>query len=351
MEPDNQMSPSEYASTRPSLRPRVGHARIGDLSKRVRRAVLVYLIGVLLWVALVDGLWLGLTGTHPLAVDNAYFLGGLFVVLGAAAGFQWWRMRGDGGAVARLLGGTPVSLGPSDTGLARLRRVTDELAIRSGMRAPDLFVVEGDQTINAFAAGPDPARSAIAVSRGAVDRLTREELQAVIGHELAHIAHGDTALAMRTCAMTFCLMGIAIIGTLLLGVGGTVSRKASSKKEQETAGLLVVTGLVTMAIGWTGWAIARLAESAASRDQEFRADAQAVHWIGDAKGMVGALTRLAEEQRLIPPATLRSGETGLYRSMYLRQSAEPGWFDSHPSLIRRIAALDPQAAADLPWRR
>ena len=344
-------SESEFHRSQLSMARAPGiHRRIDGLHRRVAMLLALYVVGLLVWVAAVDALFIWLTGTKPLATGNFWMVAILLsMVLGATA-YQWWRLSRDGGEVARLLGGTPVSRDPADPKLRRLRQVLDEMAIAAAMPAPELFVLSSELAINAFAAGINRQRSAIAVSQGTLDRLSRSELQAVVAHELAHIRHGDTLVSMRLCAMNFGLMALTLLGVALMSAGSVAARQRS-KDGQNAGAVLFLGGLATAICGGVGWTIARVIEAATSRDQELRADAQAVRWMGETGGMVGVLTKLAEEQRLIPPASLLGDSASLYRGLYLRDGARAGWFDSHPPLLQRIKALDPQALFDLEWRR
>jgi Zn-dependent protease with chaperone function len=351
MNDDSSLSQSERDRSNKGLTGSPGiHERMHGLQRRVAMLLALYVVGLVAWVAAVDALFLWLTGTQPLASGNLWMVGILLTLVLGATAYQWWRLSRDGAEVARLLGGTPVSRDPADAKLRRLRQVLDEIAIAAAMPAPALFVLPSERAINAFAAGVDQERSAIAVSQGALDRLSRSELQAVVAHELAHVRHGDTLVSMRLCAMNFGLMALTLLGVALMSAGGAAARQRS-KDSQQAGAALFLSGLATAICGGIGWTIARVIEAATSRDQELRADAQAVRWMGETGGMVGVLVKLAEEQRLIPAASVLGDNASLYRGLYLRDSARSGWFDSHPPLLKRIEALDPQALFDLEWRR
>jgi Zn-dependent protease with chaperone function len=102
----------------------------------------------------------------------------LLIILGASA-YKGLVLRGGGGVVARALGGTRVDRDVSDPLLRRLRNVVEEMAIASGVPVPEVYVLEGEAGLNAFAAGHSPANAAVAVTRGTVERLSRDELQGV----------------------------------------------------------------------------------------------------------------------------------------------------------------------------
>src|SRR5690606_4380571 len=126
--------------------------------------------------------------------------------------FRIAALRSGGGeSVALQMGGTPVPEDTADFNLRRLRNVVEEIAIASGVPVPRIFVLEHEAGINAFAAGYAPADAVIAVTRGALDRLNRDELQGVIAHEFAHVLNGDMRLNIRLIGVLFGIMVLAII--------------------------------------------------------------------------------------------------------------------------------------------
>src|SRR5690606_4080048 len=112
----------------------------------------------------------------------------LLTLLGLAAfigGSSLWRMlqlRAGGGYVARSLGGVRVERSAQDPRRRQLHNVVEEMAIASGVPVPEVYVLEQEEGINAFAAGHTPANAAVAVTRGALTRLNRDQLQGVIAH-------------------------------------------------------------------------------------------------------------------------------------------------------------------------
>src|SRR5512140_3423506 len=108
-----------------------------------------------------------------------------------------FQLSGGGEAVAQLLGGTRVPHDTRDPGERRLVNVVEEMALAAGMPVPKVFVLGHEEAINAFAAGFTPEQAVVAVTRGARDRLTRDELQRVVAHELSHVLNADTRLDLR----------------------------------------------------------------------------------------------------------------------------------------------------------
>ena len=195
---------------------------------------------------------------------------------------QILRLAGGGAAVAHMMGARPVARSSSDPGERRLLNVVEEMAIASGTAVPQVFVMDDQQTINAFAAGYSPGEAAVVVTRGTLDALNRDELQGVIGHEFSHILNGDMRLNLR-------LMGV-LGGILLLTTLGRVLARSSSRNSKGSS--LAVLGLALIAIGFVGVFFGRLIQASVSRQREFLADASAVQFTRNRDGIGGALAKI-----------------------------------------------------------
>ena len=179
-------------------------------------------------------------------------------VIGLGSLFKTLSLRSGGGSVARSMGGTLVPGDPRDFQLKRLRNVIEEMSIASGVPVPEIYVLDREPGINAFAAGFGPSDAAIAVTRGALDRLSRDELQGVIAHEYSHILNGDMRLNLR-------LMGL-IFGLLVLGLSGRKvlehMRIGGSKKEGNA---ILLIALAVMVFGYLGVFLGRMIKAYISR--------------------------------------------------------------------------------------
>ncbi|HWN05748.1 MAG TPA: M48 family metalloprotease, partial [Steroidobacteraceae bacterium] len=170
-------------------------------------------------------------------------------------------LAAGGGKVAEQLGGTRVGADTTDPLKRRLRNVVEEIAIASGVPVPQVYVLEREAGINAFAAGYSPANAAIAVTRGALVNLDRDELQGVIAHEFSHVLNGDMRLSTRMIGLLFGLTVIAMVARTILRFAprGSGGRKGGG-------GILVVflAALVVLALGWIGLFFGRLIQAAVS---------------------------------------------------------------------------------------
>ena len=193
-----------------------------------------------------------------------------------------------GESVAQMLGAVPVDPNTKDPDQKRLLNVVEEMAIASGVPVPRVFLLQNEEAINAFAAGFSPGNAIIAVTRGCMIQLTRDELQGVVAHEFSHILNGDMRLNIR-------LMGI-IAGILIIGIiGRMIARGTSSKSSKGKkggGGIIVIMGLIIMVVGYIGVFFGKLIKSAVSRQREFLADASAVQFTRNPKGIAGALQKI-----------------------------------------------------------
>ena len=140
----------------------------------------------------------------------------VLAVIGGASLFKSLQLRQGGGVVARTLGGVRVDRDTPDLKRKRLHNVVEEMAIASGVPMPEIYVLEQEAGINAFAAGHTPANAAVAVTQGALDRLNRDELQGVIAHEFSHVLNGDMRLNVQLMGWLFGLFVVALIGRTML---------------------------------------------------------------------------------------------------------------------------------------
>ena len=123
---------------------------------------------------------------------------------------------GGGAAVAELLGGRLIENNPADADEKRLRDVVEEMAIASGLPVPEIYVLDNERGINAFAAGHTRDDVAIGVTFGALKLLDRDELQGIVAHEFSHVLNGDTRLNMRLMALAHGLFWPTIVGRVLV---------------------------------------------------------------------------------------------------------------------------------------
>ncbi|MBS0557874.1 MAG: M48 family metallopeptidase [Proteobacteria bacterium] len=270
-------------------------------------------------------------GVHP-GFGAVMFWNSVLVIgiIGACSLYKITTLRGGGGVVARQLGATFVEPNTTDFAHKRLRNVVEEIAIASGVPVPEVYVLEGEPAINAFAAGYTPADAAVTVTQGCLDKLNREELQGVIAHEFSHVLNGDMRLNIR-------LMGV-LFGILVIGI---IGRKiAANSGRSRDSGYAVLIGIAILAIGYIGVFFGRLIKAGISRQREYLADASAVQFTRQTNGISGALKKIGG---LADGSKLASGETEEVAHMLFGDGVGySALFATHPPLVKRIQAMEPQ---------
>jgi Zn-dependent protease with chaperone function len=220
--------------------------------------------------------------------------------------------------------------------IASLRGGGDSVALQQGgVPVPRIYVLEHEQAINAFAAGYTPADAVVAVTRGALDRLNRDELQGVIAHEFSHILNADKRLNIRLIGVLFGILVLAIIGRKVLLYGGH-----GRSRDGRAVAVMMVAALVAIVVGYVGLFFARMIKAGVSRTRESLADASAVQFTRQTQGLAGALKKiggLAEGSRLDD----RGNAEEVSHMLFGDGLGLSGWFATHPPLLKRIQALEP----------
>jgi Zn-dependent protease with chaperone function len=286
----------------------------------------------------IDGAWL-----HRHTGLLALSMLGTLVFIALASGYRTLRLRAGGGAsVARQLGGSPVLADAEDPLRGRLRNVVEEMAIASGIGVPDVYLLDAERGINAFAAGYSPGDAAIAVTRGALERLTRDELQGVVAHEFSHVLNGDMRLNTRLMGLLFGMLAISVVGRTVLRAGrhGGMRVRSSRRGGGSGTAILFGAGLALFVLGYLGVFLGRLIKAGASRQRERLADASAVQFTRQTAGLAGALKKIGS---LDSGATLQAADREEVSHMLfaLGVPSLAGWFATHPPILERIRALEP----------
>jgi Zn-dependent protease with chaperone function len=276
---------------------------------------------------------------------------GTAAVVGLASGSRVLSLRGGGGQIAEMMGGRLVSGSPRDVLEKRLLNVVEEMAIASGVPVPQVFLLEGEEGINAFAAGFTPDDAAVAVTRGCLEKLTRDELQGVIGHEFSHVLNGDMRLNIRLMGIVFGIVCIGLLGRLLMRVGSSSSYTVSSRRDRGSSpgAALFVVGLGVVLIGSVGELFGKLIRAAVSRQREFLADASSVQFTRNPGGIAGALKKIGGFSQGGAMQAVHAEEA----SHFFFGDIHKRLFDgsvlaTHPPLAERIKRIDPSFHGEFP---
>jgi len=253
--------------------------------------------------------------------------------------FKTMQLSQGGSVVARSLGGRPIAPDTRDPDERRLLNVVEEMALAAGIAVPQVYLLDHEPGINAFAAGFTTRDAVIGVTRGCVQQLSRDELQGVIAHEFSHIVNGDMRLNIRLMGILFGILMLTIIGRILLRTahfGG-----GRSRSDKKGGNPLPFLGIALIIIGYIGVFFANLIKSAISRQREYLSDASAVQFTRNPSGIAGALKKIGG---LSAGAAVRN--THASEASHLFFGPVGGFsfgalLSTHPPLAERIKRLDP----------
>jgi Zn-dependent protease with chaperone function len=257
----------------------------------------------------------------------------VFVILAGSA-YKTMALSAGGTAVAESLGGRLISQGTTDLHERKALNVVEEMAIASGTPVPPVYLLEGEQGINAFAAGFTPGDAVVGLTRGTITFLSRDELQGVVAHEFSHILHGDMRLNIR-------LIGI-LHGILLIGLIGYIVLRSVRGGSDKNSAPIMGLGVGLMVIGFAGTFFGNLIKASVSRQREFLADASAVQFTRSNTGIAGALKKIGG---YAPGSELDTPEAPTMSHAYFSRGVSSfmqSMFATHPPLDVRIKRVDPR---------
>jgi heat shock protein HtpX len=266
---------------------------------------------------------------------------GIFTTL-AAAGICWYSWKSGAQRVLWATGATEI-VEPIGEAQQQLVNVVEEMAIASGQPKPRIWIVPDDDP-NAFATGMDPTHASIAVTRGLLGTLNRDELQAVVAHEMAHVQNFDTRLMTLLAAMVgaIALMSDGLGRTMRFG--GSRSSKDSDSKGNPLGLILMVLWVVTLIVAPI---ISNLLSMAVSRKREYLADATGSQFTRNPAALASALAKL--DAAATPTQTITRGAAHLCivdpsaRKISEREGFLGDVFASHPPIRQRIIRLNGMA--------
>ena len=247
------------------------------------------------------------------------FSAALGSIIGGVSIFRIVQLRDGGGiAVAESLGGRALLCNSQDAAEIRFANIAREMSIASGIKTPRLYVLDHETAINAFAAGDEPSNAVIAVTRGTLEHLTRDELQGVIAHEFSHVLNGDMRLNLH-------MIGVLYGIFMLIELARDLMKARFSR--------LWFIGFIIYCIGSVGHLVGQILRSMISREREFLADAAAVQFTRNADGLASALKKIHQMGSNMQNARAESV------SHLFFSSAIDNLLATHPPLEERVARL------------
>jgi heat shock protein HtpX len=292
-------------------------------ANQIRSAVLIAGMGVLL---LLIGYFLGLY-----FFGNA--IGGLIIAL-----VVWGVMN-----LIAFFQGDSILLGLSRAKKIsrddhpRLYNVVEEMKIASGLeKMPDVYIID-DPALNAFATGRDPNRAAVAITSGLLQRLNRDELQGVIGHEISHIKNRDVLLMAISGVLLGTIVILAWYATRIIFFGAVFGGRRSSSAGGGYGQLIIlVVGIVLMILAPI---IAQLIYFAISRKREYLADASSALYTRYPEGLASALEKLAASTSQLKTANKATAPMYIINPFRKKGMSASNLTSTHPPVSERIRIL------------
>jgi Zn-dependent protease with chaperone function/uncharacterized tellurite resistance protein B-like protein len=293
--------------------------------------------------------WQGLARTYWHALANVPLVFHLWVsgivgsIVAGVSAWRMWQLSEGGPAIAGMLGARYLERGRASAPESRLLNVVEEMSIASGISVPPVYLLPYDDAVNALVAGHTPNEAVIIVTRGLVQKLTRDELQGVMGHEFSHILNGDMALNVRLAGLLGGLTCFGEMGERMVYGAAEVARG----KSRENVGGEVFGALFGALIAFTGFPGSFAAEAikgAISRQRELLADAASVQFTRNPDGIAGALDAVL---LLRAGTTLRGMHLDELSHMFFLPAVAHWWsFPTHPPIEERIGHVHPRFQRD-----
>jgi heat shock protein HtpX len=315
------------------------HADFRELERRNRRqtAALVFVF-LVLFCAL--GLGLDFV-TGAVQLHDGHFAGfPILTIIALGVGAMQSLASYYGGAALVLASAHARELAPDSPKHQMVLNVVQEMALASRMPAPRAYIID-DPAPNAFATGRDPQHSVICVTQGLVDEMDREELQGVLGHEMAHIRDYD----IRTMMMIAVLVGgVAMLADFFMRwsfYGGFGARDDRDSNDSGEAGIVIAVVVFVLAI--LAPLFSQLIAMAVSRQREYLADASSVEFTRNPRALLRALEHIARTESPLANASRGIAHLFIVNPLESAGADGEGFFDNllatHPPLSRRIQRL------------
>jgi Zn-dependent protease with chaperone function len=268
--------------------------------------------------------------------DLATFLwcvGGTVAVILGGTFFKVAELSGGGLSVAQSVGARAIDRNTQDEQERILLNVVEEMSLASGYSVPQVGVLDDEPEINAFAAAISPRDAVVVVTRGTLNYLNREELQAVIGHEFSHLLNGDCKLNIQLAGWIWGLFLVSIMGRFALN---SASGGGSSDRRRGAVAFMIF-GFALLVIGSVGFFFGRVIQALISRQREFLADASSVQFTRNPQAMVMALAKIQAGSQIE-----HHHAAGLAHFFFATSGMNGiDLMATHPPLEKRMAAIDP----------
>lgn len=275
------------------------------------------------------------------------FLGVLFVVFYGAYFFQQIRYKSQPLSLVLSMLARQLTYNPSQNLTQKERQLlntVEEMCIAAGIPVVKTFVLYKEPGINAFTSGHDLRTAHIVVTQGALDHFTREEMQAVVAHEVGHIVSADVKANMHLMSCIFALNFLVTIGAY--GIRGarfsSTGRSRSSKRGGGAGGGILLLALLLIVLGYIGSILGRAFQSLFSRQREFLADSLGVQFTRNPSALASALAKIRDMLDSEIHHSEAMNMSHMCIAPAVRSSLWGRVFASHPPVDERIKLLDAQ---------
>jgi Zn-dependent protease with chaperone function len=258
------------------------------------------------------------------------------VMLVTAGLIKTYQLSKGGRAVAESMNARAVRYHQASPRERQLLNVVAEMALAAGIPMPRVYILEEEPAINAFAAGYTPRDAVVVVSRGCLEELDRDELQAVVAHEVSHILNGDTRLNMRLMAIVY--------GLVVYHVAGNRMIEESRTDDGRVNGYLYAMGVVVSGAGALGSWMGKAIKGSINRQREFLADASAIQFTRNSDAVVRVLKKIGGHPSHSYIKNARAEEIShlfFSSSGFLSTQARRQLLNSHPPLDERVRRYEP----------
>lgn len=332
--------------------------RQDEARRKTGRLIALFVVAVILIVASLYAVFVALGAfMHPEPHTYSWWQPDLFLIvalggiaaIGLGSATKTMSLRQGGHVVAEDLGGRPLDRETNDFNEQQLLNVVEEMAIASGAPVPTVYVLE-EEGINAFAAGYSPDDAVIGVTRGCMERLSREELQGVIAHEFSHILNGDMRMNINLIGILHGILLIGILGRMVVRAAAWGGSVGGGRDRGKGRLVLLLGGIALVVIGSAGFLCGRLIKSAVSRQREYLADASAVQFTRNPDGIAGALKKIGgfEYGAEVDAPKAEEASHMFFGNALKSNFFGSGAFSTHPPLKERIERIDPAFDGEFP---
>ena len=291
-----------------------------------RKSVLLALVVILLFGAL------GFSIGYAISGDPAGAIATMGIALAIGTLLALGSYFGGDSLVLSVSGAKEVDL----TTAPQLMNVVQELAIAANVPMPKVYVI-ADTAPNAFATGRDPKHASVAITTGLLEKLDREELQGVIGHELSHVRNLDIRFAMIVGVL---VGSIALLADFFLRFtfwGG--GRRSSRDRDGGGGGLQIVFFVIAIVLSIVAPIVARFVQLAVNRQREYLADASSVGLTRNPYGLERALAKISADPEVLEVANRATQHMYFTNPIKKFEERATGLFSTHPATVDRINRL------------